>query len=199
VFADLRVHSKPTVEEPIDGFGAGGTGWQVLSDSAGTAGLTGPSDQRVMQWDYDARSNAPAILGRAFSTPQDWSRFYGMSFTLQGQASARAIRVRIAMAPPGQRLRLYETWFSDLTSSTQTIKLPWNAFGPVNVRGQWQLGAASLAGPMPQTDIRSLTFIITDPGPGRLLIKQVALTPGHAEIGWPLHPAVERHSLPPWS
>jgi len=67
------------------------------------------------------------------------------------------------------------------------------------VRGDFLLGPGALGGPMPQTGIRSITLIITGPGPGHLLIKEVGLTPGHPQLGWPLHPAAERRSLPPWS
>jgi hypothetical protein len=47
------------------------------------------------------------------------------------------------------------------------------------------------------TGIRSVSFIIGDTGPGVLRIRRLALTAGHPQLGWPLHSAVERHSLPP--
>jgi len=52
-------------------------------------------------------------------------------------------------------------------------------------------------GPLPLTGIRSVTFIIGDPGPGVLPIKRLVLTPGHPQLGWPLHAATDRRSLPP--
>jgi len=130
-----------------------------------------------------------------FGAPTDWRCSGALAFTVAGEATQRRVRVRIALDDPeGGGLERFDTWFTDTTSATKTVVMPWNGFGRANARGEF---VDVLKGPLPLTGIRSVTFIIGDTGSGVLRIKRLALVPGHPQLGWPLHAATERRSLPP--
>lgn len=195
VFAQLQLSPRPVLAQRIDGFDTGGGGWQTISDGASQARLTSVQGQPAMQWRYNATSVAPAVLGRVFARPVDWRGAGAIAFKLDGRGSGHRIRVRVAERTSAGTLELYDTWFFDVSSDTQTVVMPWNGFGRVDARGDF---VNVLKGPMPLTNIQSVSFLITDPGPGSLVIRQVSLTPGHSQLGWPLHPAATRRSLGPW-
>jgi hypothetical protein len=194
VFERLRLVPPPVKAWQIDGFRDGGAGWETLPGRESRARLVTRRGRREMRWEYHATRRKPAVLGRRFDQAADWRGAGGLAFGLTGQGSQRRVRVRVAVDAPGGGLDLFETWFQDTTAAPTTIVMPWNGFGRADVRG---VGVDILKGPLPLKGIRSVTFIIGDTGPGVLRIRRLALTPGHPQLGWPLHSAVERRSLPP--
>jgi hypothetical protein len=88
----------------------------------------------------------------------------------------------------------FDSFFVDDQAATRTVVLPWNAFLYVNPQGQTQWWVK----PMPQQGILGVAFSSSQLGRGSLVLERVALQPGHGEFGWPLHPAADRRSLPPW-
>ena len=197
VFAKLRLVPAPVKAWPIDGFESRASGWQTLRGPESKARLVRWGGGRPrLRWDYNATDRAPAVLGRRFEPPADWRGAGGFAVTLAGQGSRRNVRIRITLDDPeGRGLLRYDTWFTDASARTQTLVVPWNGFGRANARGVF---VDRLKVGMPLTNIRSFSFIIGDKGPGYLTIKRVALTPGHPQIGWQLHSAAQRRSLPPW-
>ncbi len=195
VFRDVRLVPPRVRAWQIDEFARGGAGWATIRGPGSRARLVHWGGQAQLRWNYDTTSKAAAVVGRAFARPADWRGAGAMAVTVGGQGSGKRIRIRVTMdGPRGDPLR-FDTWFSDATATTRTVIMPWNGFGRVNARGEF---IDVLKGAMPLTGIRSVSFIVSDPGPGHLTIKRVALTPGHPQLGWPLHPAVDRRSLPPW-
>lgn len=194
VFEHVRLVPPPRRAWAIDGFARGGAGWETLRGDESRARLVARDGQREMRWEYAATRHAPAVLGRRFDRPADWRGSGALAFTVAGQASRRRVRVRITLQTGDGGLERFDTWFTDTTSATKTVVMPWNGFGRANVRGEF---VDVLKGPLPLTGIRSVTFIIGDTGAGVLRIKRLALTPGHPQLGWPLHAATGRRSLPP--
>jgi len=194
VFTRLRLVPPPVKGWSIDGFAGGGAGWETLRGTESQPRLVTRDGQREMRWEYEATSRAPAVLGRRFDRPANWRGAGALAFTVAGQGTQRRVRVRITLQTPEGAPERFDTWFTDTTSDTRTVVMPWNGFGRADARGVF---VDVLKGPLPLTGIRSVTFIIGDRGPGVLRIKRLALTPGHAQLGWPLHSAVQRSSLPP--
>jgi hypothetical protein len=194
VFEHLRLVPPARRGWAIDGFASGGAGWETLRGDASRARLVKRGRHREMRWEYDATSRQPAVLGRQFDRPADWRGSGALAFTVVGQGTQRRVRVRVAAQTPHDGLQRFDTWFTDTTTAQKTIVLPWNGFGRANARGVF---VDVLKGPLPLTGIRSVTFIIGDTGPGVLRIRRLALTAGHPQLGWPLHAATERRSLPP--
>jgi hypothetical protein len=194
VFAHVRLVPPPRRAWAIDGFASGGAGWETLRGGESRARLVTVGGQREMRWQYAATSRAPAVLGRRFDQPADWRGSGALAFTVRGQGSQRRVRVRITLQAAQDGLERFDTWFTDTTARTKTVVMPWNGFGRANARGKF---VDVLKGPLPLTGIRSVTFIVGDTGPGVMHIKRVALTRGHPQLGWPLHAATQRRSLPP--
>ena len=195
VFEKVGLVPKPVRAWRIDAFAAGGGGWQSLSGPTSRASLVTTRGQPEMRWEYNATSSAPAAVGRSFGRPANWNGAGGLAFTVTGQATGRRVRVRLTVDAPDGGVERFDTWFTDDTAKPKTLVVPWNGFGRANARGQF---VDVLRGPLPLTGIRSVTFIIGDPGPGVLRIGRLALTPGHPQLGWPLHSAAQRRSLPPF-
>jgi len=194
VFKRLRLVPPPVRAWAIDGFASGGAGWETLQGRESRARLVTRDGGREMRWEYNATARAPAVLGRRFDTPANWRGSGALAFTVTGQATQRRVRVRITLQTPKGEIERFDTWFIDSTSRTKTVVMPWNGFGRANARGVF---VDVLKGPLPLTGIRSVSFLIGDRGPGVLRIKRLALTPGHPQLGWPLHAATQRRSLPP--
>jgi hypothetical protein len=195
VFKHVGLVPRPVRGWEIDGFASGGGGWETLSGPTSRARLVTTQGKPEMRWDYNATPTAPAALGRSFARPANWKGAGALAFTVTGQASGRHVRVRLTIDAPGGGVQRFDTWFVDNTVKSTTLVVPWNGFGRANARGQF---VDVLRGPLPLTGIRSVTFIIGDTGPGTLRISRLALTPGHPQLGWPLHSAAERRSLPPF-
>ena len=196
IFDRVRLIPPPVRAWAIDGFASGGAGWETLRGRESRARLVTRKGHREMRWEYAATSSAPAVLGRHFDEPADWRGAGALAFTITGQGSQRRVRVRLTVDAPAGGVERFDTWFTDTTADTKTLVVPWNGFGRANVRGEF---VEVLKGPLPLTGVRSVTFIIGDTGPGVLRLKRLALTPGHPQLGWPLHSAAERPSLPPWN
>ena len=194
VFEDVRLVPPKVRGWAIDGFRSGAGGWETLKGPVGRARLVRRDGKPEMRWEYNATRKFPAVLGRSFPTPADWTGAGALAFTVTGQASQRRIRVRLLVDDPDGGVARFETWFIDVTKDPMTLAVPWNGFGRVNARGVY---VDVLKSPLPLTGVRSVTFITGDTGPGVLRIQRLALTPGHAQLGWPLHSAVKRSSLPP--
>lgn len=196
VFSQLRLIPLPVAGWKIDGFDRGGAGWETVGGPRSRGRMVSRNGRPALHWDYHTTSRRVAALGIAFPAPADWRGAGGMAFTIAGQGSLRNIRVRVTAGRPGGGLERYDTAFVDTTVHTRTVVIPWNGFGRASVRGGY---SRFVKRAMPLTNIRSVTFIANEPGRGFLTLEQVALIPGHGQLGWPFHSAAERRSLPPWT
>ena len=195
VFAQLRLVPPARRGWAIDGFASGGAGWETLRGDAEPRPSRDASraarDALGVHGDepHAGGPRAPVQPARGLAR----QRRAGVHGRRAGHASGPC-----ACASPCRRakdgLQRFDTWFTDTTAAEKTVVMPWNGFGRANARGVF---VDVLKGPLPLTGIRSVTFIIGATGPGVLRIRRLALVPGHPQLGWPLHAATERRSLPP--
>jgi hypothetical protein len=177
----------------IDGLPTAVSQWVTVGGPASTAVLGNTNGASALDWRFDVAAGRDAAIGRQFPTPQNWQGDGAMVLTYTGQGSGRRIHIRISFLLPDGKYDWYDSLFADSVAGSSTVVIPWNGFGHVV-----QTGTYDLQGPMPQQGVVAVTFITSDPGPGRVLIQQVALQPGHGQMGWPFHSAADRRSLPPW-
>jgi hypothetical protein len=196
IFTRLRVGhgAPPPPGRAIDGFEAGNAGWYAIGGSASEAALEQLDGQNVLRWSYTVSGDVVPLLGRSFTTPQDWRGTEALAVTFQGDASGRLIYIRVAAASSGATVKRYEAAFVDSQKGTQTVVIPWDGFGYLNAEGEYEL----LPQAMPPPRIIALVFGVTGQGGGTLVIDKVALEPGHPELDWPYGSAALRRSLPPW-
>jgi hypothetical protein len=195
VFSQLVEHQGVLAPgQEIDGFDAGAGGWAAAPSPETVAVMTRSAGRPTLRWVYDPSPAKPAVLRRSFPVPQDWRGQGAIAVTFVGEGRGRPIEVDIDAASTEGGIDRFATTFVDDQVGTRTLVLPWNAFLYFNPQGQMQWWVK----PMPQQGIAAVAFSTAQPGAGSLLVERVALQPGHAEFGWPLHPAADRRSLPPW-
>jgi hypothetical protein len=165
--------------------------------SAGT--LEQQGGQTVLRWDYRAEAGSISVLGRGFSPAQNWQASGAVAITIGGEPTGKLVYVRVAMPAGAHGVQYWESHFADVSTGSaavpggRTLVIPWSGFLPVDSQGNLDLRA-----PIPLSHVVAIVFGVQGQGQGSLTIERVALEPGSSDWGWPWHPALTRHSLPPW-
>ena len=201
VFRQLNMAGGPLPApgRTVDGLDAGGQGWSTLGGPASMGALGQQGGQTVLRWDYHAEAGTVPVLGRSFSPAQNWEGSGAIAITLGGEPTGQVVYVRVAMSQEGQGIQYWESNFADVSPGTTAVPggriltIPWSGFLHVDSSDH-----IDLKGPIPLGHVVAIVFGVKGPGQGSLTIERVALEPGSSRWGWPWHPALTRHSLPPW-
>jgi hypothetical protein len=201
VFRQLNLGNAPPPAPgtSVDGFDTGGSGWSTVGGSISAGTLEQQSGQTVLRWDYRADAGNVAVLGRGFTPAQNWTGSGAIAVTLGGEPTGKPIYVRVAVSAGANGVEYWESYFSDVSTGTaavpggRVVVVPWSGFLHVDSSDHIDLKA-----PIPLGRVLALVFGAQGQGQGSLTIERVALEPGSSDWGWPWHPALTRHSLPPW-
>jgi hypothetical protein len=201
VFRQLNLGGAPPPApgRRVDGLDTGGSGWSTVGGPTSAGTLEQQGGQTVLRWDYRAEAGSIAVLGRGFSPAQNWQDSGAVAITLGGEPTGKLVYVRVAMPAGAHGVQYWESHFADVSTGTaavpggRTLVIPWSGFLPVDSQGNLDLRA-----PIPLSHVVAIVFGVRGQGQGSLTIERVALEPGSSDWGWPWHPALTRHSLPPW-
>jgi hypothetical protein len=201
VFSQLNLGTgpPPSPGTRVDGLDSGGQAWSTLGARSSVGSLEQQGGQTVLRWDYQADAGTVPVLGRWFSPAQNWEGSGAIAITLGGEPTGKLVYVRVAMSAGAGGMEYWESHFSDVSPATRAIPggrilvIPWGGFLHVD-----SSGGIDLKGPIPLGHVVAIAFGVQGQGQGSLTVERVALEPGSSQWGWPWHPALTRHSLPPW-
>jgi hypothetical protein len=193
VFADLQVHGVTPPAPRIDGLDSAGQGWSTIGGPSSMALVEGSGSQEVLRWNYDVQGTSIPVLGRSFTSPQDWRGAGALSLTVVGQASGRTVDVRVVTASQSGTIDRWDATFGDDVAASRTVVLPLDNFAHVNSHG-----AYDLLGPLPRERVVAVILGVAGDGRGTLAIQRVGLEPADRTLVFRSWPETTRHSLPPW-